>query len=191
LNAFPWQGWFPPYIWYSNARLFERGDINLHAILYIRFGKVPFWKDRIELRRDVGCPRIVKRVPVPLFAQRWMKVVQKGHALTSLTLSGCEQWLFSALPNTRISTAMEDSDDFHPIGVYAVEHAKGKTRHDCLADVTNHDAVHKRIDPNPVKDSLHSRQEINTEPRLPCFVEIEGLIKLGLSLVAQDDWKSH
>ena len=97
----------------------------------------------------------------------------------------------SALPDARVPAGVEDSQDFHPIGMGAIEHDIAEPCHDRLANITKHDPMQKRIGPDAVEDSLHSRHEIGAKPGLLRLVIIKDFVKFGLSLVAEDDGKTH
>ncbi len=57
----------------------KSSHIDLNAKLDVRLREVTLGQALVQIRGEVGRPRIVKRVPVPVRAQRWPKVILQVH----------------------------------------------------------------------------------------------------------------
>jgi hypothetical protein len=65
----------------------ERGHVDLEAELHIRLGEIPRRQQRVELTGQVRRPGIVERMPVPVFAQWRVEVVQERHGAIPRSLN--------------------------------------------------------------------------------------------------------
>lgn len=65
------------------AALLEGRHIDLNPELHVRLGEIARRQERVQVRREVGGPGVVERVPVSTLAERGMKVVQERHGVSS------------------------------------------------------------------------------------------------------------